>query len=579
MNCKGNSSTLSGILKRDGNALLLTLPLLIVVAAAVELVFTQTLSFNNTVNSYRVTSVRNNIVKNMYRYSSMASTFRSSVNPSLGAANPELQSCMFGTGTPCVSGQVYPVKLYAPVSSDSSSASGSLQLIAGSMDETGTPTSAPALYDVRGSLCGIAGATPTAQCPFEVYARFIPTCTSGGTCAVAESVTATFMVRAPTLIKNLIFSATIRMGEKVVMKDILPPTASAYAASSNKVITGHIDVFGSKPTPVVVTTTGYTLADIEAAVRSGGVTDSTQVTSLAQTFINAGYYTDLNFVTTVTAAALGSVHVGLSQYKELLPMLITYLSINQVTDTPTAAFLTEVGVTDGNWMKFLIDSGVRDVYYANYSYTTYFASPSIFAQAVNAANAAGIPHDTVSLAIVGTWVTDPVKALQLYTIMSTVTDPFVAAGMIMGNQTAPSKITSIVSAVNGLNPQYTYGSMYAMGLAQIGITDYAQAHTLAGIVTAIENPYWARDIIIKGNGNIPYTQHLVDNFVPPTNEAPILPNMALPTVTTTTGGSPGSTGASTGSTTTGGGSVATGGGIPTTGGTLSACGSCAILTF
>jgi hypothetical protein len=580
---KVKKSTNSRISNRDGSALILTLPLIIVVAASVEMVFNQTISFNNTVKAYRVTAVRNNIVKNMNLYSSMPSTFRSSVNPSLGSqVNPELQNCLFGSATPqCIAGQSYPVTLYAPVSSNALSSSGSLQVIAGTMDASGNPTSNPALYDVHGSPCAVPGSAATAQCPFEVYARFNPTCASGAICSVADSVTATFMVRAPNLIKNLVFKSITQTASKVVVQNILPPTASAYASSTNQVITGHIDVFGSTPTPGTVVTSGLTLADIEAAVRAGGVSDQVQVTALAQDFINAGYYTDVGFITSVTSAALQSPYVGMGKYADLLPALIVYLAMNKVVDTPTAAFLTAAGVTDPNWMKFLMDSGVRDVFYANTEYdnAARFSSPFIFGQAVNAANAAAIPHDTISIAIIGTNVTDPVRDLQLYTIMSAVSDPFVAAGMILGNQTAPAQITGIVSAVNGLNPAYTYGSMYGMGLAQIGITDYAKAHSLAAIVSVIENPYWARDLVIKGGGDAVYTQHLVDTFQPPTNETPILPTVTLPWMTAVTGGTPG-TPSSTGSPGSAGGTpVATGADIPAVGGALSACTNCAILTF
>jgi len=553
-----------------GNAVLLILPLMVVVATVIEMNSDSSNSVTKTVTNFRIISARNTLVSNLNTYSTMPATFRSSLHPSLDPSlNSALKNCVFGSAPGgCVATET-PMTMYAPVSSSSATPSTPLQAIAG-------PPTNPILYDTKGNICSTPTGPATLNCPFQVSATFIPTCAgAAGACTTALSVSIHYTITTPASIKSQLSGVVLKDVDQrplsVSALNIAPPLPPTTPPTT----TPNVSVRGKIPSMAALTaptpsSTGPSINDIDAAVIAGGITDPTSVATVAQAFINAGYASNLSLITQVTHASVTAQNPP--QSIQTLTYLIGDMAEAGYTDTSTCVFLTNVGVADASWMQTVVKSGVTDIYFDNEVYGTgvFVNNPTGFANSVNAALTAGIAEDARSVAIIGTGSTDPTLDSQLYASVKGVSDDYIAAGLIAGKMTSDAtQMNSIVSAVGTVSGS---NSLVLGAIAQLGVTNPTLAQQLASSVSSIANPYYAAYAILGGNSNINTTQTFAAQLVAgtismPTNSgtvtqtpAPITPSTPVMTP------APGSSGSASAS------STADSGGI-------SSCTNCSILTF
>ena len=539
---------LSKLLRKSssGNALVMTLPLIIIVAAAVQACLIQSGTFANVIKSFRVNAARDSLSSDLLSYSTMGATFRASMSSSLPAGtNSDLQNCVFGGGaSPCVSGAEMSLTLYSPVVTDGSSVP-QLVPIMGAKGLNGAATQ-PVLYDLKGNLCPSTVTSATSDCPIEVFASFVPTCAAGAlSCSVADSISVHYVLRLSPNIKSSVTLAERDVNAPcILVKDILPGPPDSVIV--NRQVFTQIGIVGSDQS-----TTTDPLSTIIAAVEAAGVTKPVAVNNLANAFLNAGY-TDPAFITAVTQA-------GYSQWgARTLADIIWALSAAKITNLDSAVFLTNVGVSDPDWMTLVLQSGVTNIYLANESYGC-CTDPAAFAASVAAVTSAGLPNNQIAVAVIEKGVTDPAIATQMYNAVASIPDPYIAAGMIAGGAyTNPTLMNSILSAVS------PYPSVIAESLAAKNITDPTLAAQIVSLVSIVSDPYDAADIIWDGGGTLAGTQTALNTY--------LLDNASTTTVSSTSGTS------STTTVVTNTTSTATTTYTQTTG-TIGTCTTCTDITF
>jgi len=482
-----------------GNSIVLCLPFIVVMIALVQLTFMQNINFTSTMNHFRIRGVRDSLVNNIKGYSSMPSTFRSSLQANNFSSNPDLQNCVFGTGaSPCQPGVELPVTLYSPISSS--------MIISGPAALNGAQTQA-ALYDAKGNLCANVMGSATTQCPFEVTTSFVATCAPGQTsCATAQSIQIHYYIKRKS------DSSTLRASiadyaPSVLVSKILP---DAVGSSDGNIKVSQL-VSATDPTATTTTPPANELyTTILAAVQAGapGATLDQQG-QYAQSFINSGY-TDPTFVKTVTKDAYWA--------PDWRNVILVTESLKQagITDLQQADTLAKIGIADPSYMKKILETGYTDVYLLNNLYGTLVNQPASTMAAVMNALSALPTGNLATLALGEIKVTDPAVAQQMFNAVSSVSVGWVQQGLIVGGWASdPVKVAAIAAAATSVTaPPVVMG-----GIAQVGISDPVLAQQLAAAVSVI--PTWfgggsdwiGHDLIVETNGDLAATQLRVNQYM------------------------------------------------------------------
>lgn len=466
---------------KQGNTILGVLCLIAASVAAFQMSLSNSVSVNSGIKNSRILSARDTLESRIKSYSSMGTTFRSSMHFGLPVTvNAELRNCVLGGGSnPCMPGVKTPVALYYPIYSAAGVASASFQRISGpAMDNL--PASESAFYDNKGNLCvpNNSGSIASNCAFFEVTTSFIATCAGGApSCATAESISVNYMIKAATALSGSASQtlssfpmATIELAAPdISVSQILPATAGS--ASSNVTIS----LLPSQAT--------LSLETITSALKDLGMKGKEKIEKFALAFQQSG-----------------------------------------VTDLSKLEFLAKVGHPDPAWIKLIADSGITN---QRLAYELYWSgmdwTPTLLAEVAAAIEGIKVPE--VAYAIVEKKITDPAVAAQLAKNVESVTNPNVAAALIAGDHSSdPAKVQKIVSAVSHIpDPTARY-------IAQAGVTDPSIASQIAQIVSVVNDQYSAGWVIVSGGGDVAKTQYILDQALASISE----PGTPETTVTTTT---------------------------------------------
>jgi hypothetical protein len=480
-------NTIKPVTNSRGNTILGVLCLIAVSVAAFQMTLSNSLSVNGGIKNSRIVSARDMLESRIKSYSSMGTTFRSSMY--LGVpltVNTELRNCVFGTGTsPCKAIDKHPVALYYPIYSGPGAAGSNLKRISGPAVE-GLSASESAFYDNKGNLC-IANSTGSldANCPFfEVTTSFVATCPGGTTtCATAESISVNYMIKTAAALSGSSSQTLASFSMKPIdhsappisVADILP--AAPGSSSSNVTIS------------LSPSTSTLSLESIQSTLKSLGITDKGQLEEYSLAFQKSG-----------------------------------------VNDLTKIEFLLKVGQIDPTWMKTVVDSGITDAKLANELYWSQNPwTPELLAASVAAVTNVKVPE--VRWAIADRMITDHTIAEQIADAVSSVKNPNVAAGIITGGHEGdPGKVKQIAAALSQIpDPLAEY-------LAQVGVTDASIAKQITSIVSVLKSPFDAGWVIQSGGGDVAKTQETL------TSALAYLANPGTPeTTTTTTSTTPGPT--------------------------------------
>lgn len=468
----------------QGNTILGVLCLIAVSVAAFQMSLSNSLSVNGGIKNSRIVSARDTLESRIKAYSSMGTTFRSSMYMGVPlTVNSELRNCVFGSGTtPCkADGIKHPVALYYPIYSTAGSSGESLKRISGPAVD-GLDPSDSAFYDNKGNLCiaNSAGAIEP-NCPFfEVTTSFTATCAGGtATCATAESISVNYIIKAAKALSGsssqTLASVAIKpidlAAPAISVTDILP--AAPGSSSSNVTIS------------LLPSSSTLSLESIQSTLKSLGITDKGQLEEYSLAFQKSG-----------------------------------------VNDLSKIEFLLKVGQIDPAWMKIVVDSGItdpvmaRELYWSDNEWT-----PELLAATVAAV--ADIKIKEVAWAIADKLVTDPAVAAQMAKSVAAVKNPSVASGIIQGGHWGdPVKVEKITAAVSKIPDPF------ADYLAQAGVTDSTVATKIVSIVSVIKDGYGAGWVIVEGRGDVVRTQEILTAALA-YRESPGTPET---TTTTTTAG-------------------------------------------
>lgn len=448
-----------GLSNSRGNTILGVLCLIAASVAAFQMTLSNSTSVNSGIKNSRILSARDVLEARIKSYSSMGTTFRSSMFIGIPVTeNAELRNCVLGTGpNPCQAGVKTPVALYYPIYSDVGG-TGTLRKIS-SPDVANLSAKESTFYDNKGNLC-VPNSTGSieANCPFfEVTTSFIATCATGSSCTTAESISVNYMIKAATTSLSGSSSqnfASFPMADidhsapEVAVLDILPATPGS--ASSNVTIS------------LLATENTLSLESIKTALQKLGVKKG-NIEEYALAFQQSG-----------------------------------------INDLSKLEFLLKVGQLDPTWMRLVSDSGITNHVIANALYWSKNPwTPTLLAAVAAAVEDIKVPE--VAWVIADNLVTDPALAKQMAESVSKVSNPNVAAGIIEGGHYKdPVKVEKISAAVSHIaNP-------YAGYLAEAGITDVTIANQITSIVSVLTNPYGSGWIIVGGGGDVTKTQELLN---------------------------------------------------------------------
>jgi len=454
-----------------GNMAVIVLCLMATSMAAFQISLSHSGSVKQEVKNSRILSARDALQLHIKTYSTLGTTFRSSMHPSLPVTvNSELRNCILGTGPiECKAGVITPVALYYPMSSTTITPSTPLQRISGPGDVSITAAES-ATYDNKGNLCAVtATGIVDPNCPFfEVTTTFIATCAGGlPSCATAEFLSVSYVIKLATALAGASSSvalhnfplATIKLSAPAISRaNILPPLAGA---SDNNITISLL------PSSTTTTTTTLGLEDIKAAIMALGKTNPDRIDAMALAFQQSG-----------------------------------------INDLSKLDFLVQVAISDPAWMLLVTNSGITNVFLASEMY--YINNPWTSENlAATVAAVAGLPDGPIKYAIARQMVTDSTVVAQIVASVSSVSNPYIASGLILGGfNTDPVKTQAIVAGVSQVADPILAGY-----LARIGITDQALATQLASIVSAIPTSWDAGGAILAGNGDPVTTQNIVNNYL------------------------------------------------------------------
>ncbi|WP_413290228.1 hypothetical protein [Bdellovibrio sp. HCB337] len=489
-----------------GHVMILTLGVLVTLGVVMPLGLGQLTQSNQTYKSFRVVGARDSLVNQVRRYSSIGSTFRASLDPSLPTGtNSALNSCIFGGLVPCQGGVEQPISLYYPVTSETGVKS--LKVLAGSGPHGSIPAQ-PAFYNLKGAPCAEDIKVADMNCPFEVFANFVATCTGGAaSCVTAESISVRYTVRvAPSLsgislgtsLNTLSLASVSQAAPAVTREQILP--GSTDSTSGNVMVTILV-IEDAEPPPDVATRPVIDPAII-AAVQAGGVRDSKIISMLALAFQAAGF-TDPAFITSVTQA-------GIRQWDDSdkgdFTRIISAIAGAGITDVESASLIAKAGITSPSWAQIVVQSGITNAYLAGELQGAGIKTPVQLAAVVGAV--VGVGNAQIAASIAKNGVTDASIANSIWSAVSSLGHYDIAETIIDGGVIDPVKITSIIKAVSGIPNEEV-----AEELAERGVTDPSLAMTLWNIVSVIRDEDDAAEIAASGIRDPSIAQARVEQYL------------------------------------------------------------------
>jgi hypothetical protein len=469
----------------QGNTILGVLCLIAASVAAFQITLSNSISVNGGIKNARILSARDILESRIKSYSSMGTTFRSSMYLGVPLTeNKELRNCVFGTGpNPCKPNEKTPVALYYPIYTGTGASN--LRKISGPGKDDLTANES-AFYDNKGNLC-IANSTGSieANCPFfEVTTTFTATCAAGApSCATAQSISVNYTIKAAATLTGAaaqtlggfpMASILDHPAAQISVVDILP--AKPGAASTNVTIS------------LSPSQEGLSLESIKATLESLGVKNKADLEKYALAFQQSG-----------------------------------------VNDLSKIEFLLKVGQIDPTWMKLVVDSGITNV---NLAFELFWSqntwTPESLAAVVAAVENVKIPQ--VAYAIADKMITDPAVAAQMAKDVAAVSNPNVASGIISGGHWGdPEKVVKITSAVSQIpDPLAGY-------IAEAGVTDATIAQKIFSMMSVVKDPYDAGWVIVAGRGDVAKTQQILNHSMNSVWNQPATPETTTTTTTTTPG--------------------------------------------
>jgi hypothetical protein len=227
----------------QGSFLLSTMLSIIMISALLASVWSYISTKQSLWVQARILNSRDLVLTSALRNARVASYYYSTILKN-DASNGSFIKCIVddGLGNDCNSaGGPYPLRLVD---------------VDGATYITGETTN-PVLYDIYGQVCSV----PSAECPFEISATFVPTCGAAAACAAADTLKVKVQVRVSPSIQAVVTSmATTSASEVVAIADykknyfpVLPPT-TPYGTPITKGagVGGYITGAMAPPPPVPV---------------------------------------------------------------------------------------------------------------------------------------------------------------------------------------------------------------------------------------------------------------------------------------------------------------------------------------